>query len=157
MEPEVQNNVVEMKVKGLQETNRKISMMKRIIPNDAIGGLFDVALEIRNNAITGMQNTVKRSDRVYKRRTVVHRPSAPGWPAAIDTGGLVGSLVPEIGLDQQTVRMGSIITGPPYPDFLEKGTRKMEARTWLEPAIETTQDDIENGVMKNIIAGIEAL
>ena len=149
--------MIGMEVKGLQETNRKISMMKRIIPNDATGGLFDVALEIRKNAIIGMQNTAKRSDKVYKRGVKVHRPSAPGWPAAIDTGGLVGSLIPEIQLDQQAVKMGSIIIGPPYPEFLEKGTRKMEPRTWLEPAIETTKDDIEQGVMGKIIAGIEKL
>jgi len=151
--------MIGMNVKGLRETQHKIRMMKSIIPNDAVGGLFDVALEIRNNAITGMQNTVKRGDRSYKRGSSRHRPSALGWPAAIDTGGLVGSLVPEIQMDQQAVKMGSIITNPIYPEYMEKGTPKgmIQPRPWLEPAIETTSEDIENGVMKRIIAGIEKL
>jgi hypothetical protein len=149
--------MIDMKVQGDKEVAQKISMMKRIIPNEAIKGLFDVALEIRNNAIISMQNTVRRGDRVYKRGTISHRPSAPGWPPAIDTGNFVNSLVPEILPDQNSVRVGSIITGPPYPFFLEEGTVKMDERTWMEPAIEATKDDIEDGVMNQIIGGIQRL
>jgi hypothetical protein len=148
--------MIGVEVKGLNETNRKISMMRRIIPDEATKGLFDVAIEIRNNAIVSMQNTVRRSDRVYTRGTVRHRPSAPGWPPAIDRGDLVGSLIPEI-LSDGTVIMGSRITTPPYPEFLEKGTRKMAARPWMDPAIDTVEEDIENGVMNRIIGGIERL
>ena len=145
-----------VEIKGLNEVNRDIAMMKRIIPDEATKGLFDVAVAIRNNAIISMQNTARRSDRVYRRGAISHRPSSPGWPPAIDTGVLVGSLLPEI-LPDNSVRMGSLITSPPYPEFLEEGTRKMDARPWLKPAIETTESDIEDGVLNRIIVGIERL
>ncbi len=148
--------MIEMEITGLKETNQKISMMKKIIPNSATKGLFDVAVAIRNTALISMQNTVKKSGTTYKRGVKSHRPSAPGWPPAIDTGNLTGSIVPEI-LPSQQVRVGSRIKDPGYPEFLELGTYKMDPRPWMEPSIETVGDDIEDEVMDNIIIGIERL
>lgn len=146
--------MIEMKVEGGQEVQEKLSMMAKIIPGSAINGLYDVALQLRNEMIISMRNT-PRMLKTYRRGGKVHHPSAPGFPPAIDRGDLVNSLVPE--KTEDGARIGSIITNPPYPEFLELGTIKMDERPWAEPALDKLKGDIENTVMKNVIGGIESL
>lgn len=146
--------MIEMRMEGAEEVRDKISMMAIVIPKSAIDGLYDVTLQLRNEMITSMRNT-PRMLKSYKRGRKVHHPSAPGFPPAIDRGDLGNSLVPEKTKDGANI--GSIITNPPYPEFLELSTSKMDERPWAEPALDKLSGNIENIVMTNIIRGIGSL
>lgn len=100
--------------------------------------MVEGANEIRNDIILGMRNTPK-TGKIYgkgyknpKGKPVMHRASSPGWPPAVDTGDLLRSII--VDARWAEVEVGSIITNPAYPKFLEEGTRNMDARPWLWPA-----------------------
>lgn len=100
--------------------------------------IFDGATKTRNDIIMSMRNTKRRSDRFYSRQRgkAKHFPSKPGQPPAIDSGDLIQSIQFDA-VDYKFV-IGSIITKPPYPEWLEKPPMKAKykARPWLDPAIE---------------------
>jgi len=111
------------------------------------------ANEIRNEIILSMRNTPK-SGRLYSRgyskkgKPVMHRASSPGNPPAVDTGDLLRSIIADARFTE--VEVGSIITNPPYPIFLEKGSPKtrLEARPWLEPAFKKHEFGIRDSVRR---------
>jgi len=111
------------------------------------------ANEIRNEIILSMRNTPK-SGRLYSRgyskkgKPVMHRASSPGNPPAVDTGALLRSIIADARFTE--VEVGSIITNPPYPIFLEKGSAKhrLEARPWLEPAFKKHEPGIRDNVRR---------
>lgn len=61
-------------------------------------------------------------------------PSAPGEPPHKQTGRLLGSVAWEI-ISNLVARVGTNINNPPYPRYLEFGTRKMAARPWLRRSL----------------------
>lgn len=104
--------------------------------------LNEGAINVRNNIIQGMRNSPPtgklyfRGMRSVKGKTkpVFHRASSPGNYPRVDSGGLVQSIHMSRGIDE--IEVGSRITSPAYPVFLEKGTDTMEARPWLEPSFD---------------------
>jgi HK97 gp10 family phage protein len=68
-----------------------------------------------------------RTGRLYKRRSIVHRASAPGEYPKTDTGRLVSSISVEKG--EGFALVGSNLE---YAPLLEYGTPKMDARPWLK-------------------------
>lgn len=100
--------------------------------------LEDEAIEMRNTIIRSMQNSSKTGRRYprgsKKGKMIYHIASSKGNPPRVDDGGLIAS----IGVDARRfeVEVGSRITDPAYPKFLEYGTDKMDARPWLEPAFD---------------------
>lgn len=108
--------------------------------------LIQGANEIRNEIILSMRNSNtsakaqghvgKLYSKGYKNKKgkpVMHRASVPGYPPAPDTGALLRSIIMDA--RHTEVEVGSIITNPPYPKWLEEGTKRMEARPWLGPAV----------------------
>lgn len=83
-----------------------------------------------------------------------HRPSAPGSPPAVDTGILRSSvastvnikglnLIGMVGSDIDHIRGAAIAgTDVEYGFYLELGTRNMQARPWLRPALRQSEKDI---------------
>lgn len=99
------------------------------------------AVEIRNEIVLSMRNspaTGKLYLRGYRQtkkggqRPVFHRASQPGFAPRPDSGDLIRSIIMDARMTE--VEVGSVITDPPYPRWLEEGTQKMEARPWLWPA-----------------------
>ena len=95
----------------------------------------------------------------YKRKSVTHRASAPGEPPARDLGILTSSIshnvtkqglivIGEIGPDidviknKSATRRGGNID-PEYGFYLEVGTRNMEPRPFLRPALNKTRRLVE--------------
>jgi HK97 gp10 family phage protein len=77
-----------------------------------------------------------KSGRIYRRGTVGHQASAPGETPAIDTGDLIGSITTaELGPMEHAVTVGA-----EYAVHLEYGTRHMEARPFLRPALERSRE-----------------
>jgi hypothetical protein len=98
------------------------------------------ANKIRNTIINSMRNT-KRAPWFYisGKTRVKHHPSMPGSPPAVDTGELIRSIMYDVA--PLEVRVGSA-GGGEYAKWLETGTPRMQARPWLEPAVEEHADDI---------------
>lgn len=125
--------------------------------NDMFDALIDGGLNIRNNAIKGMQNSPPDTSKRTKVRNTgtraqrFHNPSFAGnppRPVSGGRGGLMGSIIIDEDTRKFEVRVGSIITDPPYPAFLEDGTGRMEARPWIGPPYEAEKKIIERDVTK---------
>jgi HK97 gp10 family phage protein len=71
--------------------------------------------------------------------------SAPGDYPALETGELRRSITHEVIEDELTGRVG---TNKVYGKYLEEGTTKMEARTFLANTLEANK-----GIIKDILAG----
>jgi HK97 gp10 family phage protein len=107
--------------------------------------LGDIGLAIRNNIIEKMTKT-KRSTKKYRRGQKWHHPSVEGFPPARDTGNLVNSF--EIYRQGGRLEVGTNVI---YAKFLEKGTRKMEARPFLKAGMDGI--DIERMLLDAIQRG----
>lgn len=92
-----------------------------------------------------------RSGRVYKRRSVSHRASAPGEFPKSDTGQLVSSLFFRVGADRLSAMFGTRLN---YGAYLEFGTSRMRARPWLRP---TFQANVKKAQERVRAAVLEAL
>jgi len=130
---------------------RKISAES---PDGVMEILVAGANDIRNEAILGMRNSPATGNLYFRywktrkgkrrelksgfigpmtgREAVFHRASQPGFPPRPDTGSLLRSIIIDARFTE--VEVGSIITNPAYPKWLEEGTKNMEARPWLFPA-----------------------
>jgi phage gpG-like protein len=90
------------------------------------------AQNVRTHAIRSIQRGPKTGityEKIDPKRT--HRASAPGEAPATDTGRLANSLKADI----QGVR-ATVSTNVDYAPFLEFGTRTIEPRPFLFPALE---------------------
>lgn len=121
---------------------------KRLLGERAEGAAMAVlvagANDIRNDIIRSMRDSPatgklyfrywrsKKTKKGTVKKAVFHRASQPGMPPRPDTGGLLQSIIVDARFAE--VEVGSIITNPAYPVFLEKGTDNMDARPWLWPA-----------------------
>lgn len=74
----------------------------------------------------------------YRRRGVIHYPSAPGEYPKTDTGRLVSSI--EVVFDGLIAYVGSNLN---YATFLENGTKNMDARPWLMRTYQSNIDKIQ--------------
>ena len=75
-----------------------------------------------------------------------HHPSFAGNPPAPDTGSLMRSVTHSVENEngQAVGYVGSILSNPDYPRYLEYGTSKMKPRPWLKTALIKCQDFIAN-------------
>lgn len=125
---------------------------QRILSKRSIDRCMDVlnegAINVRNTIIQGMRDSPPTGKlyRRTKKRKVFHRASSAGNYPRVDTGALVNS----IGIDARPyeIEVGSRITDPPYPMFLEKGTDKMEARPWLGRSLDKNKPEIKRDLME---------
>ena len=140
-----------------QISDRLQRFLQRRALDDIYAVLVDGGLTIRNKSIEGMQKSpadTSKRHRVRKtgsRAQRFHNPSFPGnppRPISGGRGGLMGSLLVDENKFQWEVRVGSIITDPPYPAFLEEGTDRMEARPWIGPVYRSEKPKIERDVVK---------
>ena len=104
------------------------------------------AIEFRNKIVLSMRNSPATGKRYRvgtnkKGKGVYKRASSPGNPPRPNSGDLIRSIV----MDARAleVEVGSNITRPAYPLFLEKGTKRMEARPWLAPAVNKIEPRIK--------------
>lgn len=112
-------------------------------------GLADVGVEVVN-AIRRRLST-PGTGRLYRRRRIVHRASAPGQPPAVDTGRLRSSYTWKVGEDPQGAYV-EVGTSVRYAPWLEFGTRRMRPRPHVRPAINDIRDQIGAIVAQAIAA-----
>ena len=105
------------------------------IKDTASARMYKAVNEVRNQINVTLSG--KRTGRVYKvpgtNRT--YTASAPGQPPAVATGELRQSIFTEVrGVGNQVT--GRAGTRLPKGIWLDEGTKKMEARPWLERSLE---------------------
>lgn len=127
----------------LKTTVQKVDMLGY---STLFKALVSGANKLRNYTIKSMQDTQKASW-FYMRGKKTHFPSAPGNPPAVDTGGLLAALVVDV--RKSEVEFGAT-SAAPYGAILEKGTKRMASRPWLEPAIDEITPDFKSEVDKII-------
>lgn len=125
------------------------------LSQNGVDALFKIfvtgANALRNRSIKSMQST-NRASWFYKRGNKVHRPSVPGSPPAIDTGDLIKALIVDV--KKNAVEFGATDAAP-HGKLLEKGTKRMAARPWLQPAVDEEMPGIMTSV-DNLIKGMIA-
>lgn len=127
-------------LEGVEELQRRLRRLGVNMDDEISDAVNATAVEVRTQAVRNIQRG-PATGRVYEkyepRRT--HRASAPGEAPKTDTGRLASSV--------QTRSSGTltafVYTPIKYGPHLELGTRKMEARPWLFPALESQRDDWE--------------
>ena len=141
-----EGNQVIARIKGLPEKMHK----------EVFDILYTYGQEMRNYIRESMKNTQTSSEGLKRTKgsrnlksVKFHYPSLPGFPPAIDSGALYGSIVVEAREGQGEVEVGSHGNAP-YAPYLEKGTYKMQPRPYLMPAFNHIEGKIENGIMEAI-------
>jgi hypothetical protein len=77
---------------------------------------------------------LRRGDKVYHWvRTTAHQASAPGEPPSSDTGRLLTAITHRMDVEDKIV--GRVVANVNYALYLELGTRYMEPRPFLRPAL----------------------
>ena len=128
-------NSVKVDTREVRKLANEIARSSGAAKQMVMVALVNAAMETRNEMIGSMKGTPK-TGLPYKRGKKTHIASSPGNPPAIDRGGLVRSIIPDVRPANLEVEVGSTIVDPPYPIFLEEGTTKMAARPWIKPAYE---------------------
>lgn len=95
-----------------------------------------------------------KSGRLYKRRGVTHRASAPGEAPASDTGRLVNSISSYLDTTSLTsfVAAGRGVVN--YARHLEYGTADTAERPFLAPALERSKPFIRDRLAKAVNDGV---
>jgi HK97 gp10 family phage protein len=117
---------------------------------DVVNG---TAQNIRTTAIRSIQRGTK-SGVVYQKYAPnrTHQASAPGQAPASDTGRLANSITADIEGKQATVTAGTEYAAP-----LEFGTRDIEPRPFMVPAMEQERPKFNARLQKIVDAGTKGL
>jgi HK97 gp10 family phage protein len=122
-------------VKGVENVTKKL---------DALADLTQVKKAIQAGALM-IESDAKQSiqqggtGRVYRRHGISHTASSPGDPPATDTGALVSSIQHWTSEDGLSVAVGSRLQYAAYDEF---GTRYMEPRPFIHPALDKNREQI---------------
>jgi HK97 gp10 family phage protein len=95
--------------------------------------------QVRNTAISLILNTPK-TGRVYVRGGVEHQASAPGEAPASDTGDLTNKITTNYDFTELS---GTVTSNSVHGLMLEYGTKNMEPRPYLRPALAMTLPDLK--------------
>lgn len=126
-------------IEGLDKIAQSSDRIKQAVAQQIDIALYasaeHVATEYKISILNG-----QKSGREYKRRSVIHRASAPGEAPASDTGRLVNAI--HIILETAGTAIMRVATA--YAMLLEVGTSKMAARPAAVPAMEKSKAWITN-------------
>lgn len=120
--------------------------VRKAVMQEVIRGTED----IRNEAISLILHTEK-TGRVYRRHSVEHQASAPGEAPASDTGRLINSITTEYDFQNMT---GTINVGVAYGLFLEYGTKNIDPRPFLRPALANKGPAMEAAIATALRKGL---
>ena len=126
-----------VEVEGIEEVQRNLAKLAKRYSKATIDGAIAFGELVRTEAIKSIQDqspgdTVERSRAgggVYE-----HVAASAGEAPNTDTGRLVQSV--QVDIQPSKVFVGSSLD---YAGYLENGTRRMDARPWLFPALENNK------------------
>ena len=125
------------KIIGMKELKGRL----KNLPETARKPMADLLLSAAVDTATEAKRLVQRgpkSGRMYRRRSVIHRASAPGQPPATDTGFLAAHIRASMARGKRLA--AEAVSGAEYSDMLEFGTSRMGARPFMTPAFEHAKD-----------------
>lgn len=128
-----------VKVTGLDQWDRTVDRIVGQYEKAIEEALVETGMLIEGHAKRSIQEGPK-TGRVYRRGNRTHQASAPGEAPATDTGTLVSSITYSVDKQGLSVRVG---TNLDIGLFLEMGTVRIEARPWLQPALDQQSKNIQ--------------
>ncbi|CAN5263124.1 hypothetical protein BH10PLA2_BH10PLA2_00640 [soil metagenome] len=126
-----------VKIEGLDSIANATGAIKAAVQDEINKALFASAQQVRTEAIKSIQDGQK-SGRIYKRRSVVHRASAPGQAPASDTGRLANSITAYPAQNGESMTVAGRGTAL-YAPLLEFGTSRIAPRPFMLPALEKSK------------------
>jgi hypothetical protein len=117
------------------------------VQNEARDEMAVIANDMRNNIVTAMIRTEKKSTG-YRRGNKTHFPSAPGNAPATDSGTLIGSFEMDVKLGGAKIEVGTNVL---YAKFLEAPKDKRKARPIIENMVQGI--DVEDRIATAIQRG----
>lgn len=127
----------------LQGANALIAKMRRLTTGELAGatarGVAETTVEAHGMVVEAVSRA--GSGRVYTRRGVSHRASAPGEPPAVDTGSYRASIHFDLPAGVGPVPEGRVLTNDRRGPWLEYGTRTMAPRPHFGPVSERLRAD----------------
>jgi HK97 gp10 family phage protein len=129
----------------------KLSRMKNFTPLEKV--VAQACGIVQKDIQESMRDTPTQSVGYHTyNKKVLHYPSLPNNPPAVDTGTLRRSITFDVGTDESKVtgRVGSTILDPPYGAYLEFGTSRMIQRPWLRPALERNREVIKENIKEGV-------
>ena len=144
-----------VKLVGEGQLKRNLLSLGRDMDKALGNGVFITANEVRTDAIKSIQapsfgSYVKRSRQGGG--TYDHVAAKSGSAPNTDTGKLVASIAAEMDWKENSALVGSNLD---YATYLEFGTKKMDARPWLHPALNKNMQNLESNITKGIMAVIK--
>ncbi len=141
-------------VDGLENLKRTSGVLANTLRKEVLIALDASGRHVMNEAKRSIMQGTK-SGRLYTRRSVTHRASAPGQPPASDTGRLANSinkyLVPNA-LEAIVVAGRGLVK---YARMLEFGTINMAARPFFFPAAEKSRAWIRARLNESVARAIK--
>lgn len=134
---------LKVKLSGILADERNLRKMGDNVEDMLDEEVFKTAVDTANISRKSIQRGIKTGTTYQKynpRRT--HRASSAGQPPATDTGRLVSSITQER-TGKAEAEVGSTVK---YSKFLEFGTRDMDERPWLRPALKKAGKAFEERV-----------
>ena len=130
---------------------RKLERMKNYSPLEKVVG--QACGIVQKDIQESMRDTPTQSIGYHTyNKKVLHYPSLPNNPPAVDTGTLRRSITFDVETDESIIngRIGSTVLDPPYGAYLEFGTSRMIQRPWLRPALERNQEVIKEHIREGV-------
>ncbi len=143
-------------IEGLERIEKASKKVQAEISNEMRKALYASALRVEKEAKTSIQAGGK-TGRIYKRRGVEHKASAPGEAPATNTGRLVNSITSHFNSLSQSKMESFVVAGRglvKYARMLEYGTAKMAARPFFFPAFEKSRNWIQERLNKAVRDGV---
>jgi len=138
---------IDLKITNLKAFNKKLN--KRLQDNKVKEYVTRATNMVENTA----QESIKKrgTGRTYKRGDISHTASAAGQPPATDTGFLGQNITMKVSVKSNGTVVGQIISAAPYSKALEFGTTQIDARPFMQPALEKNRRKIEGLFKKGIL------
>ncbi|MAO21646.1 MAG: hypothetical protein CMJ25_12920 [Phycisphaerae bacterium] len=140
---------IDLKITNLKAFNKKLE--KRLKDNKVKEYVTRATNMVENTA----QESIKKkgTGRTYQKYNprVTHTASASGQPPATDSGFLGQNITMKVDVKSNGTVVGQIISAAPYSKALEFGTTKMDARPFMQPALEKNRRKIEGLFKKGVL------
>lgn len=130
---------------GADGISKRLEQLAKTMGATVNNGIVKTAIDVRNDAITSIQRE-QSSGQVYTRGSITHLASAPGDAPNTDTGNLVRN----IAFENPRQGLAFVGTSVEYGKHLEFGTRAMDARPWLRPAMDKNQSKLQSNITNAI-------
>ena len=134
------------KGKGVGKLIRELSVKW---PDEVDDAIKTVLLLVQNRAKSSMVRGKPRG-RVYRRKSVVHRASAPGQPPAVDNSDLVDHIEIRHGRG-----WGEVFNEQKHALYMEYGTKvggkwRVRPRPWLRPAFKGQTKVLRQEILRRV-------